>query len=499
MPNRSCSTPSPQPTPRATTAAFIAWIIVAIVLLTGVAGGVHRALTSQPDWDDLRSESQYVWQHRHTAPGTAMFGYLPATTFALWPFTTWLPQPLGAVLFVASNLLAALISLWIVHRWWWRSIGGTGVSPVAGSAGTAFVWPVLLVCANLQHALQANQLTLWTLALCLAGLTLVGRRRGLAGGLFIGLAAAVKVLPAVLIGYLLLRRRWRALGGVLLALVVFDVLPSIAFFGWRGAVEEHAAWLRRAAWHSNRMLIEQPGLRVHRHGSNASLAAVLTRWLRAFPDATHQVILYGDPPPEGIERYRAALAPDEVLTLDPMPPRDAAWAEKRVDLAWVPRFHIADLPANVVWWLWATPLIAGFVVLGWFTYRKKGTGSAPDPVPTPEGTLERGACPLFPADCPALSALWLTAMFWPSPMTRHYYLAWAFPAVVLVWNTLLRQWRASPRRWSAGTILATSALAAWLVGVVGLGSKLLRWYGLHLAVLALLTAATAWAWSRIRK
>ena len=226
-----------------------------------------------------------------------MFGYLPATTFALWPFTAWLPQPLGLVLFVTSNLLAVIASLWIVHRWWWSSLG---------SRGFWFVWPVLLVCANLQHALQANQLTLWTLLLCVAGLTLVGRRRDFLGGLVLGLAAVIKIMPGILLLYLLLRRRWRRSAAWSLRPWCSNVLPSVAFFGWHGAIHEHQAWLRRAEWHSNRQLIEQPLLRVHRHGTNSSFAAVLTRWLRALPPVDRQVILYGDPPAEVVARYRAA-------------------------------------------------------------------------------------------------------------------------------------------------------------------------------------------------
>jgi hypothetical protein len=279
-------------------------------------------------------------------------------------------------------------------------------------------------------------------------------------------------MPAVLVAYLLLRRRWRALVGVGVALVLFDALPSAVFFGWRGTLNEHRAWLQRVAWHSNRQLIEQPLLRVHRHGTNASLAAVLTRWLRATPEARRQVILYGDPPAEVVARYRAALGPDEVLTLDPMPPRDTPWAAKEVDIAWVPRLHIADLPAELVWWIWATPLIVGFAALAFCTWRAAPHASNWAPI----------------------SALWLLGMFWPSPMTRHYYLAWAFPAIVVVWQMFRRE-----RRRTGGTIyrlLAAVALVAWLIGVAGLGSNLLRWYGLHLAVLALLTAATACAWQR---
>ncbi len=523
----------PDRVPAWLTPSRIAWTVFAIILATGVAGGVRRGLRHAPDWDDFQREATYVWEQHRTAPSTAMFGYLPTTTFLLWPFTTWLPQPLGMILYVVSNALALIATIWIVHRWWMvphaanastvlagpripsrstnTEIAGPRIPSLPSDAADShlpgplsvshplhwLIWPLLLVCANFQHALQSNQLSLWTLLLCVAGLTLVERDssdvrireasrrrwRQWAGGLILGLVMLIKVMPALLAGYLLLRRRWRALTGIVLALVLFDAVPSAAFFGPSGAIAEHQAWLRRADWHSNRRLIADPLLRVHRHGTNASFSAVLARWLRPLPDARRQVILYGDPPPEVIEEYRAELAPDEVLTLDPMPPEHGAWAEKRVLLDWVPRFHIAELSAATVWWTWATALALGGLALAWFTWRSVRGGTDWRPV----------------------AALWLLAMFWPSPMMRHYYLAWAFPAITVVWQAVAKRIRPSDsgrttrprttgRRWTAGSCLAVIALAAWAVGVFGLGWSLGRWYGLHLLVLALLTAATAWAW-----
>ncbi|MBU0637679.1 MAG: DUF2029 domain-containing protein [Planctomycetes bacterium] len=449
--------------PPAALAARVGWLVVALVIASGAVGGVHRALHGRPDWGDLQNEARYVWEHHASARGTAMFGYLPATSFALWPFMVWPPVWLGATLYVGSNVLATVLSIWIVSRWWLPREAPSG----------SFAWPALLVCANFQHALQANQLTLWTLLLCVAGLTLIGRRRALVGGLVLGLAMVIKVMPVLLVGYLLLRRCWRALIGVALAVIVFDLVPSVWFFGWQGALDEHRAWVRRARWHSNLHLIEEPLLRVHRHGTNASYAAVLTRWLRATPPATRQVILYGEPPADVVERYRASLAADECLTLDPMPPRTGAWAEKRVDIAWVPRFHVADWPAWSVRLLWVVTLAGGLGVLAWFTWRS--------------GALAED-------DWAPAAALWMLAVFWPSPMMRHYYLAWAFPAVAVVWGALRAGGPRHRLRWRAGECLAVAGLAAWGIGVACLGWRVVRWYGVHLGVLVVLMAATAWAW-----
>jgi hypothetical protein len=453
---------------RRAAARGVAWGLVALALVVGVVGAVNRGVKGRPDWGDLQRESQHVWEHGHTAPGTAMFGYLPPASFALWPFTAWLPQPWGVLAFILTNIAAAVLSVWIVYRWWLGPHGSAAV----------LVWPLLLASVNLAHALQANQLTLWTLVACVGGLTLVGRGRQVTGGLVIGLAAVLKVIPAILVGYLLLRRRWKALLGFGLAVVLFDVVPCVVVFGWDGMVEEHRAWVRRARWHGNWHWIDQPLLRVHRHGSNFSLSVVLGRWLRETPDARRQVILYGDPPAEVVERYRAGLEPEEMLMLDPMPPGEEAWAEKRVDISWVPRFSLAALPARGVWGIWVVLVGGGLAALAWLTWRS-GRGNAH-------------------ADWVPISALWMLAMFWPSPMTRHYYLAWAFPALVMVWQGLAAA-RERGGRWRAGDSLALASLIAWMIGIACLGQGVMRWYGVHLAVLAVLAAATVWVLRQKRR
>lgn len=446
----------------------IAWTFVTLAILVGIIGGIYRAWNGRPDWGDLHAEVNYVWTHGHTAPGTAMFGYLPATTFMLWPFMVWLPTALGAVLYVISNAAAAIGSVVLLRRYWLQ--GPANDTSIANS----IVWPVLLAAANLAHGIQSNQTTLWTLFLCVAGITLVARRRDFRGGLLLGIAAAFKTMPLLFALFLLLRRNWAGVAGMFVAFILIDIIPSILFFGANGAVAEHRAWIRRASWHANHHLIQQPELRVHRHGNNAAYAAVLTRWLRPFPDAQRQVILYGNPPEHVVNRYHANLADDEILTFDPMPPRDAQWKEKRVSLLWVPRFHIANWSPNAVWWLWATTLGGAFVLLCAATWRTAGSR--------------------HPPETQAAAAVWMLAMFWPSPMMRHYYLAWALPALVIVWQTLLATRQPAATRHRSGRTLAIGACTVWGIGAACLGWRVVRWYGIHLAALAFLTAAAAWAW-----
>lgn len=449
----------------------IAWAAVIFTLATGVLGGLHRGESNQPDWRAFARETSYVWEHRTIPPWTGMFGYLPSAFFALMPLTVWMSRGLGVPVFVIANTLAAVGTAWLLYRWWFVAPAGSRIDR------RLFVWPLFLMVAHFQHVLQGNQLTIWVLFLCVTGLTLVMRRREMAGGLLVGMAGCLKVTPLAMIAFFALRRQWRAVSGMMLAVIVFDILPSLAFFGVDGAIREHANWLRRVEWYSNSRFIEDPWLRITRHGHdhNCSLAVVLTRWLRASPQGNQQVVLYGDPPLSVIEEARAKLAPDEHLTIDPMPESAAPWSIGRyshTDRSRIPRFHAADLSAGTVRaiWLALEALAIGGIVMATVFPRRRADDSS---------------------SFTAQAAIWLILMLWPSPMVRDYYLALALPAAVVAWRAVLAR---SLHGTTTGARLALTAVFGSYVSVVCLSWDAANWYGVHLLTLSALGAAAAWAW-----
>lgn len=445
----------------------IAWVVVVLAIGSGVIGGVWRGLHDGPDWRSFYRESRYVWEHREIPPATGMFGYLPTTFFSLWPFAVWSPGKIGLYAFVLLNLTAAVVTLSILRRYWFADTNGPDAR--------LFVWPLFLFVAHFQHPMQANQFTIWVLALCVIGLTLLMRKREWSGGLILGLAGCLKLTPFLFLLYALCRRRWRTIGGTLLAVIAFDLVPAVTFFGWQGAIREHRNWLRRVDAYSARRFIDDPNLRVLRHGNNCSYAIVLARWLRSPPAGDRQVVLRGDPPEGVIDATRSALGPDEFLTLDTMPVEDGTWSIERYDLSdtsRVPRFHVADLSVNAVWLIWAGTLVIGLGAACVATIRRRPLS---------------GDGPAWRAE----AALWMLLMLWPSPMLRDYYLALTFPAYVVVWRTLAARrplWSAGPRFWVAGSI------ASIYVSVPSLASHTANWYGVHLVTTAVLTAATVWVW-----
>ncbi len=96
----------------------------------------------------------------------------------------------------------------------------------------------------------------------------------------------------------------------------------------------------------------------------------------------------------------------------------------------------------------------------------------------------------------AAGAMWMLAMLWFSPLTRHYYLALALPALAVVWRAMVTEYHRNGERPNGDTKLGLVALLAWGVGIACLGWNAGRWYGLHLGVLLILAIATGRAWQK---
>ena len=125
----------------------------------------------------------------------------------------------------------------------------------AGSiGGVRLLVPLLLsaryVVGNFEH-LQINVVLF---ALALGGLYLQATRRPVLGGLLVGLAAAIKIMPLVVVAYLAYRRRWRAAIAAAAATVGFSLSPVLVF-GWDRYRDYLATWLGVVAsgWGVGRM------------------------------------------------------------------------------------------------------------------------------------------------------------------------------------------------------------------------------------------------------
>lgn len=127
-------------------------------------------------------------------------------------------------------------------------------SPGPGEA--LMLLPLLLcfrwVLSNFEH-LQVN---LPILTLVLGGLLLHRAGRQAAGGICLGLAAALKVMPVLFVPYFLVRRQWRIAAVMALAAAGWSLLPALVY-GWPTFTAQHDGWREvvHAGWSVGKMNI----------------------------------------------------------------------------------------------------------------------------------------------------------------------------------------------------------------------------------------------------
>lgn len=201
----------------------------------------------------------------------------------------WLTEnPPGSEMFVSVYVYPPLLALllapltqaldYLTARWLWLAFSmlclAVGVALVWRSSGLRIRNPLVLVsCLALlptaTWALVIGQLSPQLLLLIAGAFAALGARRPAVAGVFVAFGAYLKSFPALLGGYLLLRRKWRGfLAAVATGLLL--VALSLLALGW----EVHWAYLSRVIpaqylWFGlpsdvsitgffNRLLVESP-------------------------------------------------------------------------------------------------------------------------------------------------------------------------------------------------------------------------------------------------
>ncbi|MGX1128597.1 alpha-1,2-mannosyltransferase [Streptomyces glaucescens] len=218
-----------------------------LVLLLAAAVTVFTATVPLlRDWFDLRVYHGAVhhWIHDgeplydYRVPGTPYgFTYPPFAAVAMLPMAA---TGLGTAIVIALLLdLAALaVTLRVLTGDAWRRYGWYGCALAACA---------LALYEPLRDTVSFGQVNLVLLALVLGDAWLLATGRGRYAGVGIGLAAAVKLTPALFIGLLLLARRGRSA-----ALAAGVAAGATAFAAWVAPEASRFYWTR-ALWDTGRV------------------------------------------------------------------------------------------------------------------------------------------------------------------------------------------------------------------------------------------------------
>ena len=218
---------------------------IGLRLLLLLVGGISfdRAWRGRYDFHHFYLDARYVWEHGQLNPDLdnpeplkqrQLPFYLPIVSLALAPLTC-AGLPLAAALWAAGQAACLGFALMVLLGWC-RTDRRVRTRALVLASACVLALPAIL------EAAKFNQLTILVLALLLGAFGVLERDRPLRAGALFGLAAMVKLLPAIFIGWLLLKRRWKALGAFVATVAVVAVLPCLAVFGPQKTLQYHHEW-----------------------------------------------------------------------------------------------------------------------------------------------------------------------------------------------------------------------------------------------------------------
>ena len=365
-----------------------------------------------------------VWQDGVRPPDSKFNHYLPSVDVA-FGLLAWMPFSLAAVVWLAIMIAAWLCLLAAVHRDLLCDYDPTQARRSILVAG-------LLVMAIFVNHLCVGAFHVLMVWWMVAGLGRVSRRRPWSGGLMLGMAVWIKLLPLVGVGYLLLKRKWLPAVLALATAVVIDLALSLAAFGPRHTWQLHRQWFHSEAHgEQSRMLTDARPLDEDRL-NNQSAMIVMRRLLTDMGHGT------------AADRAEAARRGDRVR------PGEVG----SVDYGgFRPNVTIAHLTPNQLQFTYAAAML--LLALGILIY------------------CRRPGCKLSPKQWSAEIALVVLATLWFSPLVWSYHIT----AAAGVGGDLRP--RAHPR-------MAQATAALWVLSLFLMASSLARALGVTLWVDVLL-------------
>jgi len=139
-----------------------------------------------------------------------------------------------------------------VAAWVWHLLNTAAIALAVASIASVFselpysrskVWSVafLIVVPYFAMALDYGNAQLIVTALMFAAMSLALRGRDLPAAALLSVAITVKIIPALMLPYFVITRRWRLIGLVILVTAALNLLPSL-YFGIAGNRDLIAHW-----------------------------------------------------------------------------------------------------------------------------------------------------------------------------------------------------------------------------------------------------------------
>jgi hypothetical protein len=419
------------------------WVLFAALTLAFCPLAISRTATPNTTGDAVNAGTDFwefyrsaghVWQEGARAVDSKFSHYLPSVDVA-FGLLAWMPFRMAAVVWLLLMTAAWLCLLAAVRRDLLCDFDPAQARRSVLAAGL-IVLPLFLdhLCVGAFHILMV-----WWMA---AGLGRVSRGRSWSGGVLLGLAVWIKLLPLLGVGYLLLKRKWLPAAVALVTALLVDLVLSLVAFGPATAWQLHCQWFEsQAHGEQQRMLTDDKPLDEDRL-NNQSAMIVMRRTLT---DMGH-----------GTEADRAEAA-RRGIKVRPGEVGSADYGGFR------PNVTIAHLTPGHLRFAYTTAMM--LLALGIAVY------------------CRRPGRRLSPGQWATEIALVILSTLWFSPLVWSYHLTAALPASAVIFARAPEH----PR-------LAQATAILWLVSVMLMASSLARalgvtlWMNLLLGMILVLTA-----------
>lgn len=195
---------------------YVGGIIIFLIILFEAEG--------RGDFSIFLQASSGLWQKQnvYTTMYNEWYHYYYGVFFAL------ALSPLTLLPLYVAKVIWLCINVFFVYRIWKVLAAWLPLEKLSKTSKTVFViLSFVFISRFLRDNFHLSQVTIFILYLTLEGLYLISKEKHLTGALLIALGIDTKLLPIVIIPYLLYRGEWKALLYVFGFIVVFLFLPSL--------------------------------------------------------------------------------------------------------------------------------------------------------------------------------------------------------------------------------------------------------------------------------
>ena len=250
----------------------LGWILF-VGLLVGFFPSVLSRLTrlTSSDFWLFHESARYIWEHGARAPHSKFIHYLPSVDVA-FAALAWMSLRWTAMAWFALMTTGWLCLLAGVYRYLLCDYDAVQARRSILCAGLV-VMPLFL---DHLYIGAFHVLMVWFMV---SGLGRISQNKPWSGGLMLGLAVWIKLLPLVGVGYLVLKRKWLPAAVALATFLVVDLSLSLVAYGPDATWQLHRQWLDREVFGTRNQLLTDPDPVGDDRNTNQSVMVVMRHTL----------------------------------------------------------------------------------------------------------------------------------------------------------------------------------------------------------------------------